>query len=75
MLDRLQARNFLSKLCRDTFAGYAISQIKKARGLNKKILNPLPKERKSLLNFCYVLPGLGSAFTGSQPLLELAQRT
>lgn len=60
LFDRLQPDLFLSKLCRDTFAGYAVSQIKKARGLNKKILNPLPKERKSLLNFCYVLTGAGS---------------
>ena len=60
LFDRLQPADFLSKLCRDTFAGYAVSQIKKARGLNKKILNPLPKERKSLLHFCYVLTGQGS---------------
>lgn len=60
LFDRLQPADFLSKLCRDTFAGYAVSQIKKARGLNKKILNPLPKERKSLLNFCYILTGQGS---------------
>ncbi|QDK78577.1 nucleotidyltransferase [Spirosoma sp. KCTC 42546] len=60
VVDRLQPADFLSKLCRDTFAGYAISQIKKARGLNKKILNPMPKERKSLLNFCYVVRGQGS---------------
>lgn len=60
LFDWLQPADFLSKLCRDTFAGYAVSQIKKARGLNKKILNPLPKERKSLLNFCYVLMGQGS---------------
>ncbi|MFD2573279.1 DNA polymerase beta superfamily protein [Spirosoma soli] len=60
LFNRLTPGDFLSKLCKDTFAGYAVSQIKKARGLNKKILNPLPKERKSLLNFCYVLAGQGS---------------
>ncbi|MCX6216844.1 nucleotidyltransferase domain-containing protein [Spirosoma sp.] len=57
LFDRLQVSDFLSKRCRDTFAGYAASQIKKARGLNKKIVNPLPKERKSLLHFCYVVVG------------------
>ncbi len=41
----------------DSFAGYAVTQIKKARGLNKKIVNPLPKEKKSLLDFYYVLEG------------------
>ncbi|MVM28623.1 nucleotidyltransferase [Spirosoma sp. HMF4905] len=60
LFSQLVPSDFLSKLCRDTFAGYAISQIKKARGLNKKILNPMPKERKSLLNFCYVFTGQGS---------------
>ena len=68
LFDQLKPADFLSKLCRDTFAGYAISQIKKARGLNKKILNPMPKERKSLLNFCYVLANQATASTGSQPL-------
>lgn len=51
---------FISKLCKQTFAGYAMSQIKKARGLNKKIVNPVDKERKSILDFCYVLKGHGS---------------
>jgi len=48
---------FLSKGCKDSFAGYAISQIKKARGLNKKIVNPIDKKRKSILDFCYVIIG------------------
>jgi predicted nucleotidyltransferase len=55
LMDLLKSEDFLSKLCKDTFAGYAISQIKKAKGLNKKILNPVEKERKSILDFCYVL--------------------
>ena len=70
LFDRLQPGDFLSKICRDTFAGYAVSQIKKARGLNKKILNPLPKERKSLLNFCYVLTNQGNSSSGSTPLAD-----
>ncbi|PWN69008.1 nucleotidyltransferase [Chryseobacterium phosphatilyticum] len=61
VMDRLKTEDFLSKLCKDTFAGYAISQIKKAKGLNKKILNPLDKERKSILDFCFILEGQGSA--------------
>jgi hypothetical protein len=55
LMEYLKTEDFLSKLCKDSFAGYAATQIKKARGLNKKIVNPLPKEKKSLLNFCYVL--------------------
>lgn len=45
---------FLSKLCKDSIANYAYSQIKKARGLNKKIVNPVDKKRKTILDFCYV---------------------
>lgn len=45
---------FLTKKIRNTFGGYAISQIKKARGLNKKIVNPIAKERKTPLDFCYI---------------------
>ncbi|MEN4759886.1 nucleotidyltransferase domain-containing protein [Chryseobacterium sp. C39-AII1] len=60
LIDLLKPQDFLSKLCKDTFAGYAISQIKKAKGLNKKILNPIDKERKSILDFCYILQNQGS---------------
>jgi len=45
---------FLTTKCKNTFGGYSISQIKKARGLNKKIVNPIEKERKTPLDFCYI---------------------
>ncbi|MEO0470077.1 MAG: nucleotidyltransferase domain-containing protein [Bacteroidota bacterium] len=54
LFTQLPRKLFLSKKCRDTFAGYARMQIKKARGLNKKILNPFPKEKKDILDFCHV---------------------
>ena len=57
VMEQLRLSDFLSKLCKDTFAGYAATQIKKARGLKKKIVNPLPREKKSLLQFCYILTG------------------
>ncbi|OGS71679.1 MAG: nucleotidyltransferase [Flavobacteria bacterium RIFCSPLOWO2_12_FULL_31_7] len=60
LMEQLQLKDFLSKLCKDSFAGYAITQIKKARGLNKKIVNPIAKERKSLLHFCSILQGYNS---------------
>jgi hypothetical protein len=50
---------FLSKECLKTLTGYAISQIGKARGLNKKIVNPVT-ERKTILDFCYVAHKQGS---------------
>ncbi|MCT4663671.1 MAG: nucleotidyltransferase domain-containing protein [Flavobacteriales bacterium] len=50
----------LSKLCKNTFGKFAVSQIKKAKGLKKKIVNPVSKERKSVLAFCYVNHNQGS---------------
>lgn len=65
LMERLKLEDFLSKLCKDSFAGYAVTQIKKARGLNKKIVNPMPKEKKSLLDFCYVLKGYETVLANS----------
>jgi predicted nucleotidyltransferase len=52
---REKRHKFITKMCKNTFAGYASTQIKKARGLNKKIVNPVDKERKSILDFCHVI--------------------
>jgi uncharacterized protein len=60
IMDRLTIDLFLSKLCKETFAGYAVTQIKKARGYKKKIVNPVEKERKSVLDFCFILKGYSS---------------
>jgi hypothetical protein len=60
LMEQLKIEDFLSKLCKDSFAGYATTQIKKARGLKKKIVNPMEKEKKSLLDFCYILEGYNS---------------
>jgi predicted nucleotidyltransferase len=47
---------FITKKCRWTFAGYAIEQIKKARGYNKKMnWEESEMRRKTVLDFCYVL--------------------
>lgn len=53
-LSDIRTELFLSKLCCNTFGKFALSQIKKAKGLKKKIVNPIEKERKSVLSFCYV---------------------
>ena len=39
--------------------GYSVAQIVKARGLNKKIVNPIT-ERKDILDFCYTFKNQGS---------------
>lgn len=65
VMDLLKPELFLSKRCEQSFGGYALGQIKKARGLNKKVMNPEPEQRKTLSDFCYVLDG-----QGSRPLME-----
>lgn len=53
-LNEIKSELILSKLCCNTFGKFALSQIKKAKGLKKKIVNPVAKERKSVLSFCFV---------------------
>lgn len=60
IMEQINPAWFLSKVAIQSFANYAYGQIKKSQGLNKKIVNPVEKERKSLLEFCYVLQGNGS---------------
>lgn len=52
---KLSMDKILSKECFNTFARYAYSQVKKARGLNKKIVNPMDEKRKELIQFCTVV--------------------
>lgn len=65
LMDLIKSEDFLSKLCLDTFAGYAQTQIRKAKGLNKKINKPMDAQRKSVLDFCFVI-----CHNGSIPLKE-----
>ena len=65
LFTEIRKRNFLSKVCRDTFGAYAIKQIQKARGLKKKIVNPQEEKRQSVIDFCYV-----TCAKGSMPLVD-----
>lgn len=60
LMEAVRPELFLSRLCRQTFARYALSQINKARGLNKKINKPMEEERRNILDFCYIARGGGS---------------
>ncbi|NSL86468.1 nucleotidyltransferase [Chitinophaga sp. Mgbs1] len=55
LMSMIRTEDFLSRLCLETFAGYAKSQIKKARGLNKKINQSHTAVRKSIMEFCHVI--------------------
>jgi hypothetical protein len=49
-------QDFITKICKDSFGGYARQQIKKANGLDKKQNWEKDKvTRKDLLDFCYIL--------------------
>ena len=57
IMDLVKPEMFLSKLCEKTFANYAFTQIKKAYGLEKKIVSPVEEKRKSVSDFCFVYVG------------------
>jgi len=60
VMNLLDPKLFLTKKCEMSFGGYALGQVKKARGLNKKIVNPEPEQRLELRDFCYVMFGQGA---------------
>lgn len=65
VMNLIKVEDFLSKESKNSFGSYAMTQIKKAKGLKKKIVNPIEKERKTILDFCYVAHKQGSI-----PVLE-----
>jgi len=55
---RQHKNKFLTKKCCMSFGGYAVAQIQKAKGLNKKMNWENKRiERKTPLDFCYVYSG------------------
>jgi len=55
-----ERHKFLTKKCLNSFGGYAIAQIKKARGLDKKMNWEKQRvERKGIMDFCFVITPLG----------------
>lgn len=54
-LIRQNRDKFLTKQCKNSFAGYAVAQIAKARGLNKKMNWEKERvERKTVFDFIYI---------------------
>ncbi len=52
---RFHRQKFLTKKCAQSFGGYAVAQIKKAKGLNKKMNWEKERiERKTPFDFCYI---------------------
>ena len=60
---------FVTKECLNPLLGYSFNQIKKAKGLNKKINIPEDFQRKEVLDFCYTFKN-----QGSQPIKEFLEQ-
>lgn len=70
LLNEINTIGYISKRCFATFSNYAKSQINKSKGLNKKINNPIAFERKSPLDFCYVIDDSNSDSISLRKYLE-----
>jgi hypothetical protein len=57
LMERIKPEPILSRLCRDSFAGYAMSQVKRAKGLNKKIFNPISEVLPRPIDCCHIVEG------------------
>ncbi len=68
-----QHRNiFISRQASKTYCEYALSQIKKARGCNKRVHNPQPVEVPSAEEFCRFIPLQSSDMPGRPVSLKEA---
>lgn len=47
---------FITQKAYESHIGYALAQIKKAKGQNKWVNNPQPKERPGIEDFCWFIP-------------------
>jgi hypothetical protein len=57
LMAQIKPEPILSRLCRDSFAGYAMSQVKRAKGLNKKIFNPISDVLPRPIDCCHIVEG------------------
>jgi predicted nucleotidyltransferase len=54
---------FISKRVLYTYSGYAVAQIKKAKGQNKLVNNPMPEQKPTKEDYCWVVPLVTIAIT------------
>ena len=59
---------FVSKLACKSYGEYALSQIKKAKGCNKRVNNPQPVELPVVENFCKLIPLKASIENWARPI-------
>ena len=70
LMDQLKAKLFLFRRCEQTFGSYAMTQIKKARGLNKKILNP--RRARAKIGAGLLLRGAGAGLSAKKRVFRKA---
>jgi predicted nucleotidyltransferase len=58
---------FISKKCLQTHSGYAVAQIRKARGQNKWVNNPKARPAPVKEEYCYIIPWRGDSDGGGPP--------
>lgn len=58
---------FISKQCAQTHAGYAMSQIRKAKGQNKWVNNPRPLAPPVKEDYCYIIPWISDQNQNEPP--------
>jgi uncharacterized protein len=57
LMEKIKPEPIMSRLCRDSFVGYALGQVKKAKGLNKKIFNPITEKMPLPIDCCFIVEG------------------
>ncbi len=61
---------FVSKLAAGTYCDYALAQIKKAKGCNKRVRNPMPEEPPQAEDFCRFIPSHTDGMPGRPVSLQ-----
>lgn len=77
IMDKLLAvkDRFLSKKARFTFSGYAIAQLKRIKGHNKWLMNPMPEKPPSLRNYVRIIGHDGIERSGTSTVIALMRTT
>ena len=76
-MDMLIARRelFLAKPCLQSHIGYALTQIRKARGQNKWVNQPRPETPPAKEDYCHIIPSEGLLTNSAMPCRPVALRT
>jgi hypothetical protein len=70
-----QRERFIARPCVQSHIGYALAQIKKARGQNKWVNQPRPAEPPTKEDYCHVVPREAMADASAMPCRPVPLRT